>query len=95
MINRSEIIKRAWGMYRLQFRFGDIVSPFGVFLREAWNNAKRQMREAEAMALAGPNGPRIASIKNSIAELQYKPFRYSIADKRRALEAELRMLQAA
>lgn len=88
MINHSDVMKKAWRLYRIELRFGGGQS-FGDMLKHAWFEAK------QAAAIAGPHAKRIHTISHAILTLDCKSSRYSIAGERRALTAKLQGLSQA
>ena len=108
MINRSELFKDAWAIYRKANRFARAPwlpvpeeATFARALHEAWRihkNAAARVaaalaaRAKEQAALAGPNGEAIRRVKQAIDELSYKGFRHNIAAEREALKARLSAL---
>ena len=94
MHNKSEIMKAAWADYRRiypasSYRF--CRATFSGYLRDAWNEAKRNARLSSLPSADRQN--RIATLKEQIANAEYLPSRMSLSDYTRPLKAELASLE--
>lgn len=110
MIDKSEIMKKAWATFRKTpswWQRGELrAKTFSDALRKAWawakfnedcrrKSAETEARKAEESRLAEVHAPAIRAIKASIADLEFKPFGHNIAAERRVLENKLARLMAA
>lgn len=88
MFNRSEIMRRAWEIYRTVFRLSQTKAAFRLALQDAWSEAKRAIAAAKR---AAEESPRVQRIRDAILSLECKD-RWTQADyaERDRLAAELR-----
>lgn len=102
IFNRAEIMRRAWALFRTNYdyRGAGKGTPFLCIgrkclawcIKEAWRLAKEAARIAAIPAVV--KAERIAWLKIEIEKLAYLPFGIQIADRRDALESEIRKLAA-
>jgi len=94
MLNRSQLMKAAWAIYRNMTRtarpstIAGRCKWFANALRCAWGKAKQAA--AEAIKTASQRAAeRVEQIKAQMHNLDMRPFRHSITNDRKALVAEL------
>jgi hypothetical protein len=89
MFNRSQIMTRAWQLYREQLvRWEREKYTFAKCLRSSWAEAKR------ASLIADPSAYRAQAIRYELATLSARSFQQNIETRRRVLETELSTLAA-
>lgn len=91
MINRSEIMKKAWQDYKARYGGRPFKrSLFAWCLQIAWADIKR-----EAAYRINPVAAKIADLRDEIELLSYKPWRVDITSRRREIEGQISRLLAA
>lgn len=96
--NKSEIMNRAWEIYREGISFTRFSGRkrFAHCLRSAWQEAHAIVARAfyAAQAIAHQSMSKVDRLHDEISMLQYKSSRIDIATRRQNLEAKIEALAA-